>query len=126
MNEDKATVSTGDFAASKHEPSTEADTGSDTDSAPADPSVSLFSSGDGEGFRSRWHEIQVEFVDHPRQSVEQADALVAEVMQDLAQTFADERQRLESQWGRGDDVGTEDLRVALQRYSSFFERLLTA
>jgi len=57
--------------------------------------------------------------------VERADSLVAEVMQELARTFAEERQKLEAQWGRGDNVSTEDLRVALQRYRSFFSRLLS-
>jgi hypothetical protein len=64
------------------------------------------------------------FVDAPRRAVEQADALVAELMQHLARTFADERGRLESQWDRGDDVPTDDLRTAFQWYRSFFERLL--
>ena len=75
--------------------------------------------------RSRWDSIQTGFVDEPRRAVEQADTLVAEVMQHLAQLFADERNKLESQWSRGDDVSTEDLRVALQRYRSFFDRLLS-
>jgi hypothetical protein len=85
----------------------------------------LLSSDKAENFRSRWTDIQAGFVDEPRHSVEQADSLVAEVMQYLAQTFADERQSLESQWGRGDNVSTEDLRIALQRYRSFFSRLLS-
>ena len=75
--------------------------------------------------RSRWDGIQAGFVDEPRRSVEQADGLVAEAMKRLAETFADERSRLEQQWGRGDDVSTEDLRIALQRYRSFFSRLLS-
>jgi hypothetical protein len=79
---------------------------------------------DAEGFRARWEEIQVRFVDEPRGAVEDADALVASVMQRLAEGFAQERERLESQWGRGEDISTEDLRVALQRYRSFFRRLL--
>jgi hypothetical protein len=79
---------------------------------------------DGEGFQSRWEEIQVRFVDEPRRAVEDADALVATVMQKLAESFAQERERLEAQWGRGEDISTEDLRVALQRYRSFFQRLL--
>lgn len=77
-------------------------------------------------FTTRWREIQVDFVDRPRESVEQADALVAELMQRLAASFADERGRLEQQWDGGDDVSTEDLRVALTRYRSFFDRLLSA
>jgi hypothetical protein len=66
------------------------------------------------------------FVDEPRRAVEQADALVADLMQRLASVFSDERKSLEGQWDRGDDVSTEDLRVALQRYRSFFDRLLSA
>jgi hypothetical protein len=45
-------------------------------------------------------------------------------MQRLAEGFANERSGLEKQWDRGDNVSTEDLRVALQRYRSFFGRLL--
>jgi len=74
--------------------------------------------------RSRWDAIQTGFVDEPRHAVEQADGLVAEVMKRLAETFADERGKLEGQWSRGDNVSTEDLRLALQRYRSFFDRLL--
>jgi len=75
-------------------------------------------------FRSRWDNIQAGFVDEPKRSVEQADSLVAELMQSLAKTFADERENLEHQWSSGKDVSTEDLRLALQRYRSFFSRLL--
>ena len=77
-------------------------------------------------FQTRWEKIQTGFVDEPRQTVEQADELVAEVMKRLAEGFATERERLEGQWGRGEDVSTEDLRVALQRYRAFFRRLLSA
>jgi len=75
--------------------------------------------------RARWDTIQTSFVDEPREAVKKADSLVAELMQDLAKTFATERQNLEGQWGRGDNVSTEDLRIALQRYRSFFSRLLS-
>jgi hypothetical protein len=75
-------------------------------------------------FRSRWSNIQTGFVDEPRRAVEDADSLVASVMKRLAEGFASERSRLEGQWDRGDNVSTEDLRVALQRYRSFFDRLL--
>jgi hypothetical protein len=86
----------------------------------------LFDRSDQDGLQERWRSIQTGFVDQPRKSVEQADALVAEAMSMLAETFAQERQALERQWGEGADVSTEDLRVALQRYRSFFERLLAA
>jgi hypothetical protein len=84
----------------------------------------LLDSQDAEGFRARWTDVQTGFVDAPRKAVEQADALVAELMQHLATTFADERGQLEHHWDRGDDVPTDHLRDAFQRYRSFFERLL--
>jgi hypothetical protein len=74
----------------------------------------------------RWKDIQAGFVDEPRRAVQDADALVAELMQRLAQMFASEREQLESRWAGGDDVSTEDLRHGLRRYRSFFERLLAA
>jgi hypothetical protein len=68
--------------------------------------------------------VQAGFVDEPRRAVEDADNLVASLMKKLAEGFANERGRLEKQWDRGDNVSTEDLRIALQRYRSFFDRLL--
>jgi hypothetical protein len=76
-------------------------------------------------FRTRWDRIQTGFVDEPRQAVQQADELVAQAIKCLAEKFAEERNRLEQQWDRGDEVNTEDLRVALQTYRSFFHRLLS-
>jgi hypothetical protein len=86
----------------------------------------LLSAADGEGFKQRWEQIQVNFVDEPQASVRDADALVSELMQRLADTFAQERSRLEEQWERGEQASTEDLRTALQQYRSFFRRLLVA
>jgi hypothetical protein len=60
-----------------------------------------------------------------RSPAEQADSLVAVAMKRLAEMFAAERARLEGQWDRGDNVSTEDLRLALQRYRSFFGRILS-
>ena len=85
----------------------------------------LLRGAETEGFRARWTDVQTGFVDEPRRAVEQADGLVAELMQHLAKTFADERSRLEGQWDRGEDIHTDDLRTAFQRYRSFFERLLS-
>jgi hypothetical protein len=85
----------------------------------------LFSSGEVKDFRARWDAIQVGFVDEPRQAVEQADHLVAETMKRLAEIFAQERSKLEGQWDQGENVSTEDLRLALRRYRSFFSRLLS-
>ena len=84
----------------------------------------LFSESEMGEFRSRWSNVQTGFVDDPRRTVEDADRLVASVMQRLAEGFANERSALEKQWDQGDHVSTEDLRVALQRYRSFFDRLL--
>lgn len=85
----------------------------------------LFHEEEADQFRARWFAIQADFVDEPRRSVEEADQLVAAVMTRLAEVFADARHNLEQDWGSGDDVSTEDLRVALRRYRSFFDRLLT-
>lgn len=85
----------------------------------------LFPSNELENLRSRWSEVQTAFVDEPRKAVEQADNLVASAMKRLAEVFAEERSKLEKQWDRGDNVSTEDLRVALQRYRTFFQRLLS-
>ena len=87
--------------------------------------TAMFEKGETEDFRSRWQRIQTEFIDDPRKSVERADELVAQTMKRLAQIFAQERERLEQEWDRGDNVSTEDLRLALQRYRSFFDRLLS-
>jgi len=91
----------------------------------ADGSTQLFPSNELQDLRTRWKEIQTGFVDEPRKAVEQADGLVASAMKRLAEVFAQERSGLEQQWDRGDNVSTEDLRVALQRYRSFFDRLLS-
>jgi hypothetical protein len=89
-----------------------------------DTAPPLFSDFDIDDLRSRWSNVQAGFVDSPRRAVQQADELVAAVMQRLADGFAEERSSLEKQWDRGDNVSTEELRVALQRYRSFFGRLL--
>ena len=86
--------------------------------------IPLFSESEMGDFRSQWSNLQTGFVDEPRRAVEGADKLVAAVMQRLAEGFANERSGLEKQWDRGDNVSTEDLRIALQRYRSFFDRLL--
>jgi hypothetical protein len=88
--------------------------------------VALLEPNELEGMVDRWRDIQASFVDAPREAVKDADALVAELMQELARTFASQREQLESSWSAGDSVSTEDLRQGLQRYRSFFERLLAA
>jgi len=85
----------------------------------------LFLSSDAEGFRRRWTDIQTGFVDEPKPSVEKADQLVAAVIQKLTQVFADERSKLERDWSTGGEASTEDLRQALRRYRSFFDKLLS-
>ncbi|MDP3761449.1 MAG: hypothetical protein Q8R01_13130 [Ramlibacter sp.] len=77
-------------------------------------------------FRSRWDAVQIGFVDDPRQAVQRADELVAQVMKNLAESFADERQRFEEQMSAPEGgASTENMRVALRRYRSFFQRLLS-
>lgn len=89
-----------------------------------DSSASLLNREKSEHFRTRWNEIQGKFVDEPRSAVEQADALVSEVVEQITQMFANEHSLLEGQWKHGNNVSTEDLRKALQNYRSFFNRLM--
>lgn len=88
--------------------------------------IPLLSADVADGFLTRWDALQATFVDEPRRVVEQADSLVAEVMQRIAETMAQERTGLERQWEAGDAANTEDLRLALQHYRSLFKRLLSA
>jgi hypothetical protein len=90
-----------------------------------DQRVPMFAGAEAAGYRTQWDAIQTGFVDEPRRAVVEADALVALVIKRLSEVFADERGALEHQWGRGDQISTEDLRVALRKYRSFFERLLS-
>ncbi|MFD8706736.1 hypothetical protein ACFV1W_29740 [Kitasatospora sp. NPDC059648] len=84
----------------------------------------LLPAAETQELRERWQQVQTDFVDDPRQAVHTADALVADLMQRLAASFAERRSSLEGQWNRGDEVETEELRVALQQYRTFFNRLL--
>jgi hypothetical protein len=81
------------------------------------------SAGDQDRFVARWQEIQAGFVDEPRRAVQDADALVVDMMDRLARTLASEREQLELP-GKAGEVSTEDLRQGLQRYRALFERLL--
>jgi hypothetical protein len=80
----------------------------------------LFDTGNAQEFRSRWSIVQQGFVDDPVKAVREGDELVAQVIKSLAETFAKQRERLE-----GKEGSTEDLRLALRRYRSFFDRLLS-
>jgi hypothetical protein len=94
-----------------------------TASEPAQPNQ-LFPEDELKSFRSQWDVVQATFVDEPRASVKHADSLVANVVGRIAEQFASEREQLEKQWDRGEDVNTEDLRQAIKRYRAFFDRLL--
>jgi polyhydroxyalkanoate synthesis regulator phasin len=95
------------------------------DAVQQQPLAPLLERGRADELHTRWRELQSKFVDDPRVTVEQADALVDELLKDIARGFADARAQLERQWTQGDDASTEHLRLTLQRYRSFFERLLS-
>ena len=97
-------------------------TRADADGGQGEQLAPLFLPQVAEQFRSRWDEVQIGFVDDPTEAVRHADELVAQVMKNLAETFAHERAKLE---GELDQSDTEHLRVALRRYRSFFQRLLS-
>ncbi|MFD8019129.1 hypothetical protein ACFV6G_01750 [Streptomyces lavendulae] len=101
-----------------------ADRGTDAGSPQSGADEPLLGAEDTQEYHKKWSEIQGRFVDDPQEAVRSADALVAEVMQTLARSFSAHKQGLEEQWGQGEQVATEDLRLALQHYRSFFNRLL--
>ncbi len=100
--------------------------GADTAENATDEAAPLLSPDEAESFQGRWQSVQGDFVDQPREAVERADRLVADLMQRLAAQFSETRTSLEKQWEGQEDASTEDLRVAMTRYRSFFERLLSA
>jgi hypothetical protein len=100
------------------------ETRSPKDAAERDQSDGLFDRDRATELQRRWSEIQARFVDDPHEAVKAADTLVDEAIRDLTALFAEERAGLESHWDRNEKISTEDLRVALRRYRSFFERLL--
>jgi hypothetical protein len=85
----------------------------------------LFEHEETEEFRSHWLDVQSRFVDDPREAVKKADELVEEVINSITNSFSQKRTSLENHWSSGDNVSTEDLRLAIQRYRSFFNRLLS-
>jgi hypothetical protein len=89
-----------------------------------DGGAALFADADSDRFRHRWHDVQSAFVDDPRRAVQDADQLVAELMRTLATTFAERKRSLEGRWQEGVAAETEDLRLALRGYRSFFDQLL--
>jgi len=127
-SEDHATSSQDpllDTPAEQPVPAQQAASGNDPGTSDQ-PRAQLLEDNELKNILVQWKDIQAEFVDEPRKAVHDADTLVAELMQRLAQMFASEREQLESRWAGGEDVSTEDLRRGLRRYRSFFERLLAA
>lgn len=120
-------LSTADLAtAGQSAPTTNGQTpGAEKQDSSTSRNAPLFNDDESQNFRTRWNAIQTSFVDDPRQGVQQADELVAQTIQRIAQIFSGERTELENQWGSGKDVSKEELRLALQRYRSFFDRLLS-
>jgi hypothetical protein len=127
--DERETEAAGDAATAPDDRSAEATEPSSAGDRPVvsdeEERAPLFSPQDAEALRERWNGIQTGFVDEPRSTVERADELVAELMKRLAESFAQERTDLEQQWDRGEQISTEDLRVTLRRYRSFFDRLLS-
>src|SRR5579872_400792 len=89
-----------------------------------DQNTALLQGDFAQDLRRRWDAVQTGFVDEPRKSVQQADELVGSAIDRLSQSFSEQKKTLEGQWDRGDNVSTEELRLALRRYRAFFQRLL--
>lgn len=97
----------------------------DASGAAAEPLAALFQGPQAEDLRRRWDAVQIGFVDDPRAAVRNADELVAQVLRTLAESFSEQRSRIEQGLDGSDQANTEAMRVALQRYRSFFQRLLS-
>jgi flagellar biosynthesis GTPase FlhF len=116
-------VATGDSGVRDFKSATESSGGAQM--AREERSAPLFNEQEVNQLRTRWNDVQASFVDEPRSAVTEGDKLVESAMHRLSEIFTSERTKLEQQWDRGGDVSTEDLRQALQRYRSFFNRLLS-
>ena len=101
------------------------DTGGPVPSEEPARDLPLLEDGEAEVFLRRWSEVQARFVDDPQAAVRDGDSLVAELLQALAARFADHKDGLEQSWRSGGEADTEQLRLALQSYRSFFHRLLS-
>ena len=117
-------LSTADLAYPNDEPYEDGEEQVQAEEYGFDEADLLFEDSLTDSFQSQWTEIQTKFVDDPRTAVKEADGLVAEVIKGIAEIFAEERAELETQWSQGEDVDTEDLRLILKRYRTFFHRLL--
>ncbi len=118
-------LTTAVLAASGERNAMRNDTATGAAAAASEQAAPLFSLDEAKDLRARWDTIQGGFVDEPRTAVEEADSLVEGAMKRLAEIFADERAKLEAQWDHNESVSTEDLRLALRRYRSFFGRVLS-
>ncbi len=128
LNDEKLTtadIAHPEIAREAHLPATEGRSLQPDPPFTATKAAPLFPEDELHNFRASWDQVQTSFVDEPRQAVEQADSLVANVVKRIAEQFSAERAQLEKQWDSGDNVSTEDLRQAFRRYRSFFDRLLT-
>jgi hypothetical protein len=96
-----------------------------TEHGPAAETPSFLTGTDLETVTRRWHEIQAAFVDTPRQAVQDADGIVADLLKRMSEMFATEHHDLASCWHREGQISTEDLRICLQRYRAFLQRLLS-
>ena len=113
----------GGSSAAESSPSTPADDSASA-SAPAGDRSPLLDDRSTDDFLRRWNDVQARFVDDPRAAVLDADRLVAELVRALAERFSRHKDGLEEQWSGGSEPSTEELRLALQQYRSFFQRLL--
>ena len=126
MDQERRELSTADLARTAEVPDRAVkDVRAENKVTEAETRAMLFKDDEAARMRADWDDIQAAFVDAPREAVKRADTLVADTMKRMAATFSNERSTLEQQWDRGDNVTTEDLRVALQRYRAFFDRLLS-
>ncbi|GAB4106158.1 hypothetical protein GCM10028790_51770 [Micromonospora taraxaci] len=108
------------------------DTGSSLESAgtsrPAGSTVAtaaatLLDADTAQGFRDRWRDVQLRFVDDPHAAAGEAQSLVEEAIQALSSALAAQKNTLGG-WQDAGSADTEQLRMAVRNYRDFLDRVL--
>ncbi|MEU5724306.1 hypothetical protein [Micromonospora sp. NPDC047738] len=85
--------------------------------------ATLFAPDIAQGFRDRWRDVQLRFVDDPQAAVGAAQSLVEEAIEALSAALRDQKARLGG-WQASGSTDTEQLRVAVRDYRDFLDRVL--
>ncbi|MGC5291370.1 hypothetical protein [Micromonospora sp. DT231] len=88
----------------------------------AEPAT-LLDTDTAQGFRDRWRDVQLRFVDDPHAAAGEAQSLVEEAIQALSSALAAQKNTLGG-WQDAGSADTEQLRMAVRNYRDFLDRVL--